>query len=386
MMGKHDKGIAGLAAEHVFELFRQGAGNGLIFHGFKRSRDVVAAAKEIGKGMKLDEGEMPVLLLAAWFHDAAYAVSPDGDRKKGIEVARAFLARQGAPAELADAVASVIESAERPADGQRLGEILHDALLVPLANKDFVREAELYRLEQERRSAKRLSDVEWTQWCIAFVERHGYRTRYAQIEYDGGREANLIKLHKLLREQQDEAEERRADEEKAKKGAVKTVENVFYFFTKMVIQVMSVADRRTSTMIHVNAIMISAVVAFLLRRIETQRYLLVPTLVLLAVNLVVIFISVYSMRIGPMRREQASHATNVFVIDNAAPVSLEQYQESMNALAVDGPGLQQAMIQQLYFSREILNQRRRALRLTYDVFIYGLAFSLAVFAFVLVRQ
>jgi len=385
-MGKHDKGIVGLAAEHVFELFRQGAGNGLVFHGFKRSRDVVAAAKEIAKGMKLDEAEMPVVLLAAWFHDAAYAVSPDGDRKKGIEVARAFLARQGAKAELADAVASVIESAERPMDGQPLGEILHDALLVPLADKDFVREAGLYRLEQERRTGKRVSDVEWTQWCIGFVERHGYRTRYAQIEYDGGREANLIKLHKLLREQQEEAAERRAEEEKAKRGAGKTVENVFYFFTKMVIQVMSVADRRTSTMIHVNAIMISAVVAFLLRRIETQRYLLVPTLVLLAVNLIVIFISVYSMRLGPLRRAQTSHATNVFVFDNSAHVSLEQYQESMNALAVDGPGLQQAMIQQLYFSREILNQRRRALRLTYDVFIYGLAFSLAVFAFVLVRR
>jgi hypothetical protein len=44
------------------------------------------------------------------------------------------------------------------------------------------------------------------------------------------------------------------------------------------------------------------------------------------------------------------------------------------------------MVDQLYFSRVVLNQRRRALRLTYDVFIYGLVLSIASFAFVLVRQ
>ena len=38
------------------------------------------------------------------------------------------------------------------------------------------------------------------------------------------------------------------------------------------------------------------------------------------------------------------------------------------------------------FSRILLNERARALRLTYDVFIYGLALALAVLAFVLVRQ
>jgi hypothetical protein len=58
----------------------------------------------------------------------------------------------------------------------------------------------------------------------------------------------------------------------------------------------------------------------------------------------------------------------------------------MAALASDATMLQKAMIDQLYFSRILLNQRARALRVTYDVFIGGLALSLAVFAFVLIRQ
>jgi predicted metal-dependent HD superfamily phosphohydrolase len=386
-MAKHDKQIVKLAAEHVFDLFRQAkAGNALVFHGFKRSRDVVAAAKRIAKGADLGGSDVTIVLLAAWFHDAAHAVAPDGDRKKGVELARAFLAQQGASPELADSVAACIEAAQDPAQDHPLHEVLHDALLAPIADKDLLRQAELFRLEQERRTGKRLSDVEWTQQCIAFVEGHDYRTRYAQLEYEAGREANLIRLYELLREQQEEAAAQKADEAKAAKGAGKTVESVFYFLTKMTIQVMVLADRRTSTMIHVNAIMISAVVAFLLRRIEQQRYLLFPTLILLAVNLLVIFVAIYSMRHKPPRREERGPGANVFVFDQSAPVSLQQYQESMNTLALDGPLLQKTMIEQLYFSRRVLQQRARALRVTYDVFLYGLAGSLAAFAFVLVRQ
>ena len=133
-MGKHDKGIVGLAAEHVFDLFRHAKdGSSLVFHGYNRSRDVVAAAREIAKAAKLDDEDATIVLLAAWFHDAAYAVTHDGDRHKGIELARSFLARHGASKELADSVAACIESAQNPAHDHPLHEILHDALISPLA-------------------------------------------------------------------------------------------------------------------------------------------------------------------------------------------------------------------------------------------------------------
>jgi Family of unknown function (DUF5706) len=140
-------------------------------------------------------------------------------------------------------------------------------------------------------------------------------------------------------------------------------------------------------MIHVNALMISAVVGLLLRRIETQRYLLAPTLVLLGVNLVVLFVAVYSMRLGrppQIRGVPRAEAAKVFMFD--AEVSLAEYQEAMSQLALDGQTLQKAMIEQLYRGRTVMNQRARALRITYDVFIYGLALSLGVFGLVLIRQ
>ncbi|HYY53608.1 MAG TPA: Pycsar system effector family protein, partial [Myxococcales bacterium] len=358
--------------------------NELLFHCFKRSRDVVAACKEIAKQSRLDDDEVRIVLLAAWFHDAAYAVAPDGDRKKSIELARAFLTDRNQPEELIESVATCIASAQAPAQDHPLHEVLHDALLSPLADKDFVPQADLFRLEQERRTGKRFTDVDWTQQCIEFVEHHRYRTRYAHVEYDQRREANLMKLYKLLRKQQEEAAEQKAEEAKAAKGAGKTVESVFYFLTKMTVQVMTLADRRTSTMIHVNAIMISAVVALLLRRIEEQRYLLAPTLVLLAVNLVVIFIAVYSMRFERPAPLRSGPGATVFGFDPRT--SMQQYEEGMGMLVADGPTMQKAMIEHLYVIRKMLNRRGQALKITYDVFIFGLALSLGVFAFVLIRR
>src|SRR5207248_1237539 len=150
----------------------------------------------------------------------------------------------------------------------------------------------------------------------------------------------------------------------------------------------ALADRRTSTMIHVNAIMISFVIAPLLRRLDSERYLIVPTLFLLTVNLVAIFVSIYSMRSArsSLAHEEAQrHEANLLVFTNLEPVSLQEYLDRMNRLALDVPGLQKSMLEHLYFVRKLLVERQRALRITYDVFIYGLALSVLVFVVALLR-
>ena len=55
-------------------------------------------------------------------------------------------------------------------------------------------------------------------------------------------------------------------------------------------------------------------------------------------------------------------------------------------LADDDASMQKTMIQHLYATRKLLDRRARALKVTYDVFIFGLALSLGVFAFVLIRR
>jgi hypothetical protein len=59
---------------------------------------------------------------------------------------------------------------------------------------------------------------------------------------------------------------------------------------------------------------------------------------------------------------------------------------ALGLLADDDASMQKTMIQHLYATRKLLDRRARALKVTYDVFIFGLALSLGVFAFVLIRR
>src|SRR5712671_3940256 len=296
-MGKGNSEIVQLAGQHMFELFRKvNTYSPLIDHGFKRSRELVDVCKEIAKGCKLNGEDGQILLLSAWFHDAGYAVAKDGGREKSIELARAFLAQKGQPEGLADAVAACLEVVDDEyAHAGLTDEVLHDALLAPLASKNHVEEAELLRLEEERRTGRSYSDVEWTQGRIDYLHGHAYRTRWAQLEYNGQRAKNLVRLHKLLRRQM---EDLAAGGAKIASRPARTTERLFGELTRNQLKLLSIADRRTSTMIHVNAIMISLLVGLVLRKIEEYRDLLVPSVVLLCVNMAVVLLSILSLRAG----------------------------------------------------------------------------------------
>jgi Family of unknown function (DUF5706) len=271
-------------------------------------------------------------------------------------------------------------------------DVLHDALLVPTATKGYLSEMEQIRLEGERGGAEPKSDVDWTRSCIEFLEGHPFRTRYAQLEYHERRASNLVALHKLLRRQIEEATKQVADQAKASKGLSRTVEDIFDSLSRNGIRIYAIADRRTATMIHANAIMISLIVGLLLRHVETHRELMVPTLVLLAVNLTTIIVSIYSMRAGRkgvlrlLGADAAAYGRNLLSFFNLAEFSLEEYVAGMERLAGDPAALKRAWLEELYFQRKLLIMRRRMLAISYDVFIFGLGIALLAFAVALIQR
>jgi len=170
------------------------------------------------------------------------------------------------------------------------------------------------------------------------------------------------------------------------------VEGVFSDLTRNLLRLLSIADRRTSTMIHVNAIMISLVVGLVLRKLEERSILLAPTVLLLCVNLAVIVLSILSMRAGRRklrhfpRDELAAHDANLLVMTNEVNVSLHEYLERMGELTAEPRTLQRSMLEYVYFLRKLLIHRRRSLQLTYNIFIYGLAASLLCFMIAIFRS
>jgi len=60
-------------------------------------------------------------------------------------------------------------------------------------------------------------------------------------------------------------------------------------------------------------------------------------------------------------------------------VSLPAYLERMDRLVSEAPALQKALFEYLYFERNLIIHRKKTLKLTYDIFIGGLAISLVLF-------
>ena len=170
------------------------------------------------------------------------------------------------------------------------------------------------------------------------------------------------------------------------------VESVFSDLTRNQLRLLSIADRRTATMIHVNAIMISLVVGLMLRKLEEHSALFAPTVLLICVNLAVIVVSILSMRVGRRKlrqlphEEMVAHDANLLLTTNEVNVSLHEYLERVGELTAEPPALQKAMLEYVYFVRKLLIGRRKMLQLTYDIFVYGLAVSLLLFVIAIVRS
>ncbi len=389
-MSKRDSDLVQQASEHVFQLFRKaGSDNHLVFHGFKRSRDVVRAVRKIGKAMDLPEADFEGVLLAAWFYHSGHALAHDPEGKRSLEIAREFLAGHGAKEGQIAGVLACLTAVRLKAHGTTPDDVLRDGLLLWLARQSHLEDAELLRLEIERRENKVFSDVEWTQQCIDFFHQNSFRTRYAQIEYDADRAANLVRLHRRLRKNRDEVEEQRQEETKSSRGMGKVIQDIYSIQIRALIRLFAIADRRTSTMIRVNALMIGIIVALLGKRIAEEHTFLWPTIALLAMNLVVILQSVYSMS-GTLARVPAEEAElrdrNLLAFANEVPLTVQQFVGRMRELADDPAALQQSVMENLFYARMFLIRRRRALVVTYGLFISGLVLSASLFVLTLIRQ
>jgi predicted metal-dependent HD superfamily phosphohydrolase len=382
-MAKSDSELVRLAGQHVFELFSAANGSAkLLYHGYNRARGLVGDARDAAKGAELGGEAVEVALLAAWFHDTGFAVAKEGGGERSVELARTFLESQERGA-LGEAVAAVLRGAGGEANGNLASDVLHDARLAPIAGKSYLEEMELLRLEEEQRDGAARSDLQWTQGQIDFLQKSSFRTRWAQLEWDNGRVKNLARLHRQLHRQMGEATEQQEEQAKISKNTGRMAEALFGDLTRNQLRSLSIADRRTSTMIHVNAIMISLLVGLVLRKIEEHRELLVPTVILICVNVAVVILSIVSMRAGRelrgIRGETRAHDANLLLTATDMQMSLSDYMARMSGLVADGAALQKAMFECLYFGRNLIRHRRRSLQLTYDIFIWGLAASLVLF-------
>lgn len=162
------------------------------------------------------------------------------------------------------------------------------------------------------------------------------------------------------------------------------IETMFRTTSRNHIDLSGMADSKANIMISVNSIIISIVASVLLGKLDTDPEYMIPTVILLSVCLMTIIFSILATRpkisSGTFTQEDIkANKVNLLFFGNFHSVSLEDYQEGVMAMMNDSDYLYGSMIKDIYFLGKVLGRKYKFLRISYNVFMYGLVLSVIAF-------
>lgn len=356
----------------------------LPYHNNFHTEAVVQAATRIASHYQLNDHDFFIVLVAAWFHDTGYYTGPPaGHEQRGAELAEAFLKQKDLPEETLSAIKNCILSTRLPQSPQNLlEEIVCDADLFHLGTDEFAGRNKLMRKEAEQLAGKEIAKEDWRKGTIQLLQSHHYHTDYCRLLLDGGKQSNLEKLLKKAAE--DPSALPSEKEPKKKKRSERGVETVFRITSSNNQRLSSQADSKAHIMIQVNSIIISVLLSVLLRKIDEHGSLAIPCFMLLTVNVVTIIFSVLATRPhippGTFKPEDVeTKKVNLLFFGNFYRMSLDDYAAGMVKLMDDADFLYGSLIKDVYFQGIALGRKYRQLRISYNVFMFGLIASVIAF-------
>ena len=368
--------------KHIKEVFEKEMPKEYVFHDHLHTLSMSERAMEIAEAEELEEEKKELLQIAALFHDIGYAKDYEHHEEASAEMAARFLGDNGFPQDQIKVVQSLVMSTKMPVQPDTLMErIICDADAFHLGTEEFFGRAELLRKEWAVARNQDLSDGDWLAENIAFLQAHSFHTSYARNTLSTQKEKNLSRLKK----QQKEIEKEQERKEKANRPD-RGVETMLRNTLRGHYDLSAIADRKAGVMLSVNSIIISVVFAGLVPRFNKDPELILPTFLLLAVNLVTIFFAVKAVipnvTKGTFNKQDVlNKSANLLFFGNFHKMDREDFVWGMNEMMKDREFLYEAMVRDFYHLGKVLNRKYELLRICYQVFMAGLA--IAVLAYII---
>jgi len=407
-------------SDYVSLFFIQHHDPRLFYHNIEHTRDMADKAAQIAAHYGLDEHDRFVIAASAWFHDVGYLlVEPQVHELKSAEVAEAWLKQAGIREEDILTITQCILSTKMPQrPGTQLEKIICDADLYHLGKEDFWERSKLLRKEMEALTKKDISGADWRINTIALMESHHYHTDYCVELLNACKARNLEELKKRHEQKaQEKAQEQIAKTESAtvvpfnmeggprseqavqkvkkpknKKGKnqpERGVETMFRITAANQQRLSNQADNKAHIMISVNSIIISVALALIVRKLDENRNLTIPTLILLVMNTITIIYSVLATRpkvptggvSGMVTREEIDNQKgNLLFFGDFFKMDFEDYKYGMAKMMENRDYLYGTMVRDVYLHGKVLAKKFRLLQISYTIFMYGLALSIVAYA------
>ena len=137
------------------------------------------------------------------------------------------------------------------------------------------------------------------------------------------------------------------------------------------------ADNKAHIMITTTSIIISVLLSVLLRKLEDNPQLVIPTMILLTVCVVTMVFSILATRpsLPPgtfTQQDIDSKKVNLLFFGNFYRMSFDEYDVGMKQMMNDRDFLYGTLTRDVYSQGVVLGRKYRLLRKGYNVFMYGI--------------
>lgn len=374
---------------HVTRLFEQSQDTRLVYHNLQHTQKVVYRAKEIASHYNLIETDTLVTYIAAWFHDTGYLVAePSVHEEHSLKLMQDFMRDFPEEQNLVKSIEDCI-MATKPGitPVNLLQQIVVDADTYNLGSKEFNTTNYLVYKEHTMRSGY-ISMLDWNKQSVKFLRNHQYYTQYCRELLNEGKKKNIKKLKKNIEENKDDSTPAIIDKEAVKATnnlTTKGIQTMLRLTSENHMKLSDMADGKANILISVNAIIISVILSVLLRRLQVDTYLTIPTIIFLTSSVCTIVVAILATRpkisLGTFSDEDINtKKTNLLFFGNFYKSSMEDYEKAMSKMMVDSEYLYGSLVKDIYALGVVLARKYRLIRWAYNIFMVGIIISVIAFA------
>jgi hypothetical protein len=364
--------------------------------------------KKIAKHYYLDDRTFFIVCAAACFTNLGYLIKRAVSHKmESAKLARAFFTTLDVNETDIVAIEKCILATQMPQNPESLAEkIICDADMYHVGTVGFVEKNKFLKLETEAFGNTKIDDGVWLATTVNMLENHSYHTEYCQLLLNNTKAANLEQVRNMLEQNikkvqagvalediadgnqgivEGEADNKPDAKPKKKDRPSRGIETMFRIVASKNIKISEMADRKANIMISINSIIISVILGLMASTLKDNQNLIIPTIILLAVNVGTIVFSVLATRPkisnGVFTREDVTNrSVNLLYFGSFYKMNFKEFDEGLKEMMDDSEFLYGTLSKDTYWQGRVLGRKYRLLRISYTIFLYGIV--AAVLAFV----
>ena len=337
--------------------------------------------------------------LAAWFLYTGFCSDPGNYQIASSELASSFYKEKGLSSEIIQGIKETILATRYPQQPVTIqSQVLCDAETSWMADKSFFQKLELFRKEKSFTGKKEITEKNWIEENIMNLENHIYFIPFSREMFGKKKEKNLLRLKENLTASNSSQsilqEPLSVPKTKGKPEVSLTsdlklergVETLFRNTSRNQIHLIRLADYKANMIISINAIIISVILSFLIIRLDANKYLELPTIILVLTNIATILIAISATR-PRINTEKSTDeklkdaGNNLLFYGNFYKMPFDKFNRDIKKTIIDREYLYDSLTKDIYHQGILLVKKFRKINLSYTVFIVGLILSVIAFTF-----